>query len=104
MPCTFPHLPLISNDQTLSISSGRVYLAVYKYFCVLDINGDVKDTVDQAEMEQMVREVNAVAENVQEMNVAVENTVKIYVPLLIILIRCGRIASLPLLLEVVPGS
>lgn len=47
-----------------------------KHFCVLDINGDVEDIVDQAEMEQMVQEVNAVAENVQEMNFAVENTIK----------------------------
>lgn len=47
-----------------------------KHFCVLDINRDVEDIVDQAEMEQMVQEVNAVAENVQEMNFAVENTIK----------------------------
>lgn len=47
-----------------------------KHFCVLCINGDVEDIVDQAEMEQMVQEVNAVAENVQEMNFAVENTIK----------------------------
>ena len=39
-------------------------------------DGDGEDIVDQAEIEQMVQEVNAVAENVQEMNVAVETTIK----------------------------
>ena len=42
--------------------------------CVVG-NGYGEDIVDQAEIEQMVQEVNAVAENVQEMNVAVDNTI-----------------------------
>lgn len=54
------------------------YLAVYEYFtfCLLIGDRDGEDIVDQAEIEQMVQEVNAVAENVQEMNVAVETTIK----------------------------
>ena len=52
------------------------YLAVYFTFCLLIGDRDGEDIVDQAEIEQMVQEVNAVAENVQEMNVAVETTIK----------------------------
>jgi len=37
---------------------------------------DEEDIIDQAEIEQMVQEVNTVAENVQEMNVAVKKTIK----------------------------
>ena len=44
--------------------------------CLLLGDGDGEEIVDQAEMERMVEEVNAVAENVQEMNVAVESTIK----------------------------
>lgn len=53
-------------------------LAVYEYFnlCLILGDEDGEDIVDQAEMERMVQEVNAVAENVQEMNVAVESTIK----------------------------
>ena len=52
------------------------YLAVYFTFCLLIGDRDGEDIVDQAEIEQMVQEVNAVAENVQEMNVAVETTIE----------------------------
>ena len=51
-------------------------MAVNKYFCALDINEDEEDNVNQAEMEQIVQEVNAIVENVQGMNVAVENAIK----------------------------
>ena len=56
-------------------------MAVNNYFCVLD-NAEVVDNkprwddINQAEMEQLVEEVNAVAENVKEMNVSVEYAVK----------------------------
>ena len=56
-------------------------MAVNNYFCVLD-NAEVVDieprcdNISQAEMEQLVEEVNAVAENVKEMNVSVEIAVK----------------------------
>ena len=54
------------------------YLAAYEYFnfCLLIGDRDGEDIVDQAEIERMVQEVNDVAENVQEMNVAVETTIK----------------------------
>ena len=53
-------------------------MAVSEYFnfCLLIEDRDGEDIVDQAEIERMVQEVNAVAENVREMNVAVGSTIK----------------------------
>ncbi|KAL9985026.1 hypothetical protein ACROYT_G007380 [Oculina patagonica] len=51
-------------------------MIIWRYGDLKDINTEEEDDVCQAEMEQMVQEVNAVAEHVEGMNVAVENAIK----------------------------